>query len=247
MSALVGKNVVVVGGSLGVGRAIADQADAAGARVLIFSRNPPAPGCDGGGAPKWQQADAATEEAPGQVFTALLPDVLIISAGAQPPVEPLHQLSWEGFSVNWESDVKASFLFSRAALRRPLAPGSHVILISSGAAMGGSPISGGYAGAKRTQMFITRYAQRESDRLRLGLTFTTLAPARIMAETRLGQRAANGYAAYLGMPADQFLAGMEGRQTPDEVARIVLQVAAGELAVEGGAALITAKGLEAVA
>lgn len=41
-------------------------------------------------------------------------------------------------------------------------------MISSGAALAGSPLSGGYAGAKATQRFITAYAQGEANRAGLG-------------------------------------------------------------------------------
>jgi hypothetical protein len=50
-----------------------------------------------------------------------------------------------------------AFNFCKAALLRPLPAGALVVLISSGAALAGSPISGGYAGAKRTQIFIKRF------------------------------------------------------------------------------------------
>jgi hypothetical protein len=63
--------------------------------------------------------------------------------------------------------------------------GATVILISSGAAFAGSPLTGGYAGAKRTQVFMANYSQKESDRLKLGLHFMTLAP-RIVTDTELG-------------------------------------------------------------
>ena len=82
--------------------------------------------------------------------------------------------SWQEFAVNWESDVKIAFHFCKAALSRPLPAGASVVLISSGAALAGSLISGGYAGAKRTQLFIANYSQKESDRLGLGLQFTAL-------------------------------------------------------------------------
>jgi hypothetical protein len=55
-----------------------------------------------------------------------------------------------------------SLLFSQAALTTPLPAGTTIMLISSGAALGGSSLSGGYAGAKRTQMFLADYAQKES-------------------------------------------------------------------------------------
>src|SRR5437870_2779501 len=96
--------------------------------------------------------DATHEDAPSRVFDVLQPDILVLCGGAFPPAAPLHEQSWEEFAVNWESDVKITFHFFKAALSRPLPAGSSVILISSGAALAGSPNSGGYAGAKRTQL-----------------------------------------------------------------------------------------------
>ena len=77
---------------------------------------------------------------------------------------PLQDQTWETFSSNWNVDVAQAFHWVRHALRRPLAPGSSVIVMSSGAAVNGSPLSGGYAGAKATQRFMTGYAQDESQR-----------------------------------------------------------------------------------
>lgn len=100
-----------------------------------------------------------------------------------------------------------------------------MILISSGAALGGSPISGGYAGAKRMQMFMANYSQKESNRLQLGVRFVCLAPAMIMPGTALGQLAVEGYSRYLGVPAADFARGMKAPQTPDDVAQAVLEFA----------------------
>ena len=74
---------------------------------------------------------------------------------------PLHEQTWEQFGLSWNTDVKAAFHFGKAALLAPLASGSQVIIVSSGAAIGGSPHSGGYAGAKRMQWFLTEYSQTE--------------------------------------------------------------------------------------
>jgi NAD(P)-dependent dehydrogenase (short-subunit alcohol dehydrogenase family) len=52
-------------------------------------------------------------------------------------------------------DVQHAFHWTREALLRPLEPGSTVIAVSSGAALRGSPISGGYAGAKAAIRFLT--------------------------------------------------------------------------------------------
>jgi enoyl-[acyl-carrier-protein] reductase (NADH) len=45
-----------------------------------------------------------------------------------------------------------------------------VVVVSSGAAVNGSPASGGYAGTKATQRFIAGYAQDESRRAGLDIT-----------------------------------------------------------------------------
>ena len=145
--------------------------------------------------------------------------------------------------MNWEVDTKMAFLFCRDALRVPLAPGSVVVIISSGAGLGGSPISGGYAGAKRMQMFIAKYCQAESDRLELGIRFVALVPSRVMPETDLGQAAVNGYARYLGVPPEKFLENMGARQSPADVAQAFLDLAAKPPAGAGSIFTISADGI----
>jgi hypothetical protein len=108
---------------------------------------------------------------------------------------------WETFSVNWHTDVKMTFHWPQEALLRPLPPGSRMVVVSSGAALAGSPLSGGYAGAKATQRFITGYAQDEADRAGLGITFTAVLP-RLTPLTDLGRPAVAAYAAAQD-PADR--------------------------------------------
>jgi NAD(P)-dependent dehydrogenase (short-subunit alcohol dehydrogenase family) len=178
MGSLQGQNVVVVGGSRGVGRSIAEAALGEGATVLVVARGEgdlarfakAAPGVE------TLALDATQNAAPDRVFDAMKPDVLVICAGALAPSAPVHEQSWEDFAINWETDVKARFLFCKAALRKPLRLGTRIILLSSGAGLsGGPPISGGYAGAKRAEMFLAGHCQKESDRLGLGLRFNRLA------------------------------------------------------------------------
>jgi NAD(P)-dependent dehydrogenase (short-subunit alcohol dehydrogenase family) len=83
------------------------------------------------------------------VLSDVRPSVLVLNAGATPPMGPLHELSWENFSRAWDVDVKAGFHWVQEALRLPLPRGSRVIIASSGAALNGSPLSGSYAGALR--------------------------------------------------------------------------------------------------
>jgi NAD(P)-dependent dehydrogenase (short-subunit alcohol dehydrogenase family) len=71
------------------------------------------------------------------------PEILILVAGANPVMRPLQHQTWETFSVNWHTDVKIAFTWLREALLKPLRPGSRVVVVSSGAAINGSPASGG--------------------------------------------------------------------------------------------------------
>jgi NAD(P)-dependent dehydrogenase (short-subunit alcohol dehydrogenase family) len=246
MSALTDKTMVVIGGSRGVGRRIVEAATRAGAQVLAVARQE---------APLRQLAqevsgaevlalDATDEGAPAKVFDRLQPDILVVSAGTFPPAAPLHEQSWRDFAVNWETDVKIAFHFCKAALARPLPAGASIILISSGAAFGGSPISGGYAGAKRTQLFIASYSQKESDRLGLGLRFMALAP-RIMPDTELGKHAVAGYSRYLGVSPADFIQGMASPPTAPDVAAAVIELAANPDQSKGKAFIVSGRGLEA--
>ena len=119
-------------------------------------------------------ADAADPATAGRLIDEYQPRTVVLCAGAAPQMSPLQEQTWESFSQNWNVDVAQAFHWIRHALRRPLAPGSTVIAVSSGAAINGSPLSGGYAGAKATVRFITGYAAhrvgtgRAGNRLRLG-------------------------------------------------------------------------------
>jgi NAD(P)-dependent dehydrogenase (short-subunit alcohol dehydrogenase family) len=238
---LAGKSVVVVGASRGIGKLIVSRMIAEDAQVLAIGRQqePLADLAREMPGTITLAMDAASDGAPSRAFTAIRPDVLIICAGARPRGGPLHELTWPEFAANWESDVKISFLFCREALRTPMAPGSTVILISSGAALGGSPMTGGYAGAKRTQMFIANYAQKESNRMNLGVRFLALAPALIMPETALGQLTVECYARYLNMTPEDFVQCMDSRQTPEDVANATVELASNSAAYRGSAFTIS--------
>ena len=101
-------------------------------------------------------ADAADATVAWSLLDQYEPEVLILVAGANPVMRPLQYQTWETFSVNWHTDVKIAFTWLREALLKPLPPGSRVV-VSSGAAINGSPASGGYAGSKATQRFIAGY------------------------------------------------------------------------------------------
>ena len=156
MTDLTGKTALVVGASRGLGRGIALALDKAGAPVVAVARDPAALAelAAASAGIRVEAADAAREETASDLLGRYQPQILVLVAGAVPVGLPLHEHTWETFSVHWHADVKIAFGWLKAALLAPLRPGSRVIAISSGAAVFGSPASGGFAGVKATQRFI---------------------------------------------------------------------------------------------
>jgi NADP-dependent 3-hydroxy acid dehydrogenase YdfG len=137
------------------------------------------------------------------------PQTVVLNAGATPPVGSLREQTWETFSTNWNVDVRHVFNFTREVLTAPLDPGSVVVSLSSGAALLGSPLSGGYAGAKATIRLISSYAGLEAQRLGADIRFVSVLP-QLTPATGLGKIYTEQYAAAAGMSEAQFLQGRFG-------------------------------------
>jgi 3-oxoacyl-[acyl-carrier protein] reductase len=217
MSDLSGMTTIVVGASRGLGHGIATTLAHAGATVIAVSRTPatfPHP-TNGTGAIHPELADAADPTLPARLLDHYQPHAIILVAGASPHMRPLHQHTWDTFSVHWHTDVRISFDWLRETLLTPLGPGGRVVVVSSGAALNpnGSPLSGGYAGAKATQRFLTSYAQEEATRAGLGLTFTAVFPY-FAPTTGVGQPAVRAYAARAGQSLEAFLQQQGSLVTP---------------------------------
>lgn len=224
MSDLSRTPVTLVGASRGLGRVLAETFHRLDAQVLAVARGQAdldaltrdLPGV------AVLACDASAADAPERVLAAQVPRLLVLCGGAMPPCRPFPQVDWEAFSGNWNTDVRMSFHFLQAALKRPLLPGTTVVTITSGAVRQGSPISGGYAGAKQMQIFMSGYAQKEADRAGLDLRFLSLAPARLMPQTDIGAAGVKGYAAYNGTSEAAFLQAMGPGLTPQQVAEALL-------------------------
>jgi NAD(P)-dependent dehydrogenase (short-subunit alcohol dehydrogenase family) len=216
MSDLTGKTALVVGASRGLGRGIALALDKAGALVVAVARDRAdlAELATAGASIRVEAADAAREGAASELVNRYEPDILLVVAGAVPVGLPLQEHSWETFSVHWHADVKIAFDWLKAALLAPLRPGSRVVVISSGAAVFGSPASGGYAGAKAAQRFIAAYAADESRRAGLGITVTAVLPV-MTPFGDVGKAGVRSYAARTGKTEDEYLAGLGEPLTPE--------------------------------
>jgi NAD(P)-dependent dehydrogenase (short-subunit alcohol dehydrogenase family) len=235
---------VVVGASRGLGRGIARAFGAAGGPVVAVARSGAALAELAAGCANIQieVADAAEATAAGFLLDRCDARTLIVVAGANPLPRPLQRHTWETFSVNWHTDVKIAFHWLREALLKPLRPGSRVIVISSGAALAGSPLSGGYAGAKATQRFITGYARDEAERAGLGIAFTAVLP-KITPLTGLGRPAVRAYAARAGQTEDEYLRSMGEPLSPETAGAALLDLAAADPATLAPGYLLTGSGL----
>jgi NAD(P)-dependent dehydrogenase (short-subunit alcohol dehydrogenase family) len=158
-------------------------------------------------------------------------------------MRPLQHQTWETFSVNWHTDVKIAFNWLREALLKPLSPGSRVVVISSGAAINGSPVSGGYAGSKATQRFIAGYAQEESDRGGLGITVTAVMP-RMTPLGEVGKRGVRAYAARSGQPEEDYLKQMGEPLSPETAGSALVDLIRSDPSTTAPGYLLTAAGLQ---
>jgi NAD(P)-dependent dehydrogenase (short-subunit alcohol dehydrogenase family) len=173
--------------------------------------------------------DAADPEVAGRLVDRYRPGLLVLNAGATPLPRAIQRHTWETFGRNWEVDVRHAFGWVREALLAPLAPGSTVITMSSGAALAGSPLSGGYAGAKAAIRWLTAYAAGESAREGLGIRFVSLLP-QLTPTTDLGAVFAAAY-------------GAQGPVlTPERVGQAVIELVTGADPGQD-AYLLTAAGL----
>ncbi len=216
------KNVVVTGGSRGLGLGLVEALVAHGAHVTVVARD-----ADALGIVRARlgvatiSADVTDETAAHRILTEVRPDILVLNAGAKPPMGRLDQLSWADFTATWETDVKAGFYWLQAALNLPLKPGSRVLVGSSGAGESGSPLSGGYAGAKRMLRFMAKYANGVAKQRGLDICFQAILPMQIVGGTGVGDEASSAYARSMGLGREVYLsrfgAPLPPRQFGDHV------------------------------
>jgi len=242
---LSGSTALVTGASRGFGRGVAIALAGAGANVVGVARDRAAleeVRARLGDSFTPVAADAADPTVAGKLTDAYRPRVLVLAAGAPPLSRPLHRQTWETFSSNWNMDVRQVFHWLREALLRPLEPGSVVVAFSSGAALRGSPLSGGYAGAKATIRFISGYAADESQRAELGIRFISVLP-QLTPATDLGAVAVAAYAERQGMDVASYRESLGPALTPEQVGKQIIDLIEGEAPTEGAEAyLLTAGG-----
>jgi NAD(P)-dependent dehydrogenase (short-subunit alcohol dehydrogenase family) len=248
MSELSKTTTIVVGASRGLGRGIATALANEGAPVIAVARTGAelAELADGARTVQPEVADAADPALAGSLLDRYEPQAVILVAGATPLPRPLQLQTWETFSLNWQTDVRMAFHWVREALLKPLPPGSTVVVLSSGAAIAGSPLSGGYAGAKATQRFIAAYARDEAQRAGLEIAFTAVMP-RITPYGGVGRPAVRAYANRIGQSEEEYVAQFGAPLTPEIAGAAMVELVRKDAATLAPGYLLTGAGLQDVA
>lgn len=219
------RNALVTGGSRGLGLGLAEALVAHGARVTVVAR-----GAEALAAVRDRlgvgtiSADVTDEAEARRIVAEIRPDILVLNAGTPPRMGHLDELSWADFTAPWETDVKAGLHWLQAALNQPLKPGARVLVGSSGAGHTGSPLSGGYAGAKRMLWFMAKYANAASARKQLGIRFQAILPMQMVGGTGTGDAGAQAYARAANLTAEAFLERFGEPMTPRDFGEMVISV-----------------------
>jgi NAD(P)-dependent dehydrogenase (short-subunit alcohol dehydrogenase family) len=201
------KTIVVTGGSRGLGLGLVEALVDRGAKVTVVARDEAAlAAVEQRLRVTVIRADVTDDGAAHRILAGVRPDILVLNAGATPRMERLDQVSWADFTATWETDVKAGLYWLQTALNLPLKPGSRVLVGSSGAAVNGSPLSGGYAGAKHMLRFMASYANGIAKQKGLGIGFQAILPMQIIGGTGVGDEASGAYARSMGVDREAYLA-----------------------------------------
>lgn len=245
MDQLSGTKTLIVGASRGLGQGIATAFAESGAEVVAVARAGASLAELAATHPNihTEVADATDPAVAWRQIDLHEPHVLILVAGANPVMRELSHHSWETFSVNWNTDVKIAFTWLREALLKPLRPGSRVVVISSGAALNGSPLSGGYAGAKATQRFIAQYAHSEALSAGLDITITTVMP-RMTPFGGVGRQGIRAYAKRSGQSEDLYVQQLGPLITPEIAGSALVDLVRAEPATTAPGYLLTGAGLQ---
>ena len=168
-----GRVVLVSGGNRGIGRAVADRFAAGGDRVAVTVRATPVEGllgvpCDVTDTAAVDKAVATVEEKLGTV------EVLVANAGITDD-KLLLQMDEASFASVLDTNLVGTFRLVKAALPKMLrSRRGRVVLISSVAALSGSPGQANYAASKAGLIGFARSLARELGRR--NVTVNVVAP-----------------------------------------------------------------------
>ena len=202
------QRVLITAGAAGIGRAMAEAFDAAGARVWVTDVD-----ADGLAAcpTSWGRtpADVSDERAIGDLFTQITAtwggiDVLCANAGIAGPTAPVEDVALADWRRCLAVNLDGSFLVAKHAAPDMKAQGSGVMLMtSSTAGFFGYPQRSAYAAAKWAVIGLTKTLAMELGPF--GIRVNALAPGAVEGPRMAG--VVEREAAAKGMTRDQIYAG----------------------------------------
>ena len=148
MSALAGKRALVTGGTAGIGRAVAEAFEAAGATVVAAGRR-------ADGAARLDVTDPASMEA---ALAAAGPlDVLVLNAGIGQPAVPLEHIEADAARAVVETNLLGTFWGLKHGARH-MRDGGSIVITSSISAITGTSFEGLYGATKAAVSALARSA-----------------------------------------------------------------------------------------
>ncbi|WP_262852568.1 SDR family NAD(P)-dependent oxidoreductase [Mumia quercus] len=248
MSELDGKRIFVTGSARGIGRAIAAQALARGARVVISDVDVDAAeatcaALDAEGTANCDVTDEGSVQAALEQAVGILGglDVLVNNAGIE-VASPLATQSTESFDRIFAVNVRGPFLMTKAAVPHLVESGGNIVNIASVAGLGGSPLLGSYCATKAALIQMTRVAAVE---LRpSGVRVNAVCPG--FADTSMVDRLRPDFESATQMPFGDLVAAKQGRLgTADDIAEVVCFLASDRATWVTGSAYVLDGGLTA--
>jgi NAD(P)-dependent dehydrogenase (short-subunit alcohol dehydrogenase family) len=202
---LSGQSALVTGGRRGVGRAIAEALEGAGAEVRTISRS--------GG------VDVTVREAVESLLAGIGPiDLLVNNAGALDAIGPVWAVDPEAWRRDLETSVLGAYNCSRAVLPGMIERGrGRIVNVSSGAATRPYPYGSGYAAGKAALLSFTESLAAEVKEL--GLAVFAITPGFVWTEMTERLRDAPG-------PAPD-ISGADPVE-PERAGQLIVRLAAGE-------------------
>jgi NAD(P)-dependent dehydrogenase (short-subunit alcohol dehydrogenase family) len=220
------RTVVVTGGTKGIGKAIADRFEAAGAQVIGVGR---------------ATCDVTDEEQVNQLFQTVGPvDVLVNNAGLAEGA-PLARTTIDAWRRHLEVNATGAFLCTRAVLGGMIERGEgRIVTVASTAGLRGARYTAAYTAAKHAAVGLMRAAAAES--AGTGVTANAVCPGWV--RTDMMRRAVELIAATTDRDEKQAEAALVAQMAlgralePEEVAFAVAFLASPEAAAINGQALV---------